>query len=112
MNTQSSNESPTRLCYMVITTLPDQAMADAYVHWLQDGHVDQVIKAGAHTGMIVRLDPSPDGKPRVMTQYIFSTQSTFDHYLQHHAPALRADGQKLFSSERGVIMQRLVGTIV
>ena len=100
-----------RICYMVIATLPSTTVADEYVSWLEDGHVDQVVKRGAHSAMIVRLDPDSAGKPRVMTQYVFATREVFDHYVTQHAPALRADGLKRFPPERGVRMERLIGTI-
>ncbi|MBY0263242.1 MAG: hypothetical protein K2Q20_12920, partial [Phycisphaerales bacterium] len=77
--------SPERICYQVVATLPDEPTARDYIAWLQDGHVDQVLAAGAHAAIIVRLDPDPAApsttKPRVMTQYIFSTRDTFDRYL-------------------------------
>ncbi len=101
-----------RICYMVITTLSNATVADEYVSWLEDGHVDQVVKGGADSAMIVRLDPDAAGHPRVMTQYVFATREVFERYVSQHAPALRADGLKRFPPERGVRMERLIGTIV
>lgn len=100
------------ICYMVVATLPNAAVADEYVAWLEDGHVDLVIKGGAHSAMIVRLDPDAAGKPRVMTQYVFATREVFDRYVAMHAPALRADGMKRFPAEHGVRMERSIGTVV
>lgn len=104
-------------CYAVIATLPDETIAQEYIQWLEDGHVDQVIDHGAHSGMIVRLERNPEegdppGSVRVMTQYIFSTRQVFDHYVQSAAPALRAEGLARFGPSRGVRMQRLVGTVL
>lgn len=106
-----------KVLYAVVATLPDEAIARDYIAWLGDGHVDQVVKGGAHSAMIVRLergadDGLPSGAARVMTQYIFATRALFDHYVQHHAPALRADGLARFGPERGVKMERMVGEIV
>ena len=101
-----------RICYMVIATLPSTTVADEYVSWLEDGHVDQVVKRGAHSAMIVRLDSDSAGKPRVMTHYVFATREVFDHYVAQHAPALRADGLKRFPPERGISFARSVGEIV
>lgn len=106
-----------KVYYAVIATLPNQAVADEYVAWLEDGHVDQVINGGAHSGMIIRLespasDQSPKGACRVMTQYIFSTREVFDRYVEHHAPTLRAEGLKRFGPERGVRMERVLGEVV
>lgn len=100
------------ICYMVIATLPNKAIAEEYVAWLEDGHVDLVVEGGAHSAMIVRLESEPGGQPRVMTQYVFATQEVFDHYVAVHAPALRADGVKRFPPERGVRMERMIGTVV
>lgn len=101
----------TRICYMVVATLPDAATAQEYVAWLEDGHVDAVINHGAHSAMIVRLEPR-SGKPRVMTQYVFPTRELFDRYVAHFAPALRADGLKKFPPERGIAFERTIGEIV
>lgn len=101
-----------RVCYMVTVTLPSQAIADEYVAWLENGHVDQVVNGGAHSAMIVRLEPDGAGHPRVMTHYVFPTREVFDHYVKHHAPVLRADGIKRFPPQRGVRMERAIGTIV
>lgn len=101
----------TRVCYMVIATLPDVETEGEYVSWLEDGHVDAVVGHGAHTAMIVRLEPAA-GRPRVMTQYIFTTRAVFDRYVSEFAPALRAEGLARFGPERGIAFERLVGEIV
>lgn len=109
-----------KVWYSVLATLPSPAVAEEYVHWLEDGHIDAVCAAGAHSAMIVRLESgtadslsavAPAAR-QVMTQYVFSTRELFDRYVQHHAPALRAEGLKKFGPERGITMQRLVGEIV
>ncbi len=123
MSTGMSTGKSTRLLYMVIATLPTPQGADEYIAWLQDGHIDAVVKGGAHSAMIVRLH-APDspgtveaGGPvasrpvRVMTQYVFPTQQVFDHYVQKHAPGLRANGLKHFGPETGVRFERVLGDI-
>lgn len=102
----------TSICYMVVATLPDGDTAAEYVAWLQEGHVDQVVMAGAQSGMIVRLESTAEGKPRVMTQYVFPSSHAFHEYVARHAPALRAEGLKKFGPERGVQMERMLGEIV
>jgi hypothetical protein len=106
-----------KIWYAVRATLPSPLLADEYVKWLEDGHLDQVLRGGAHSAMIVRLERSAsDGLPadarQVMTQYIFSTRELFDRYVEHFAPALRADGLRRFGPERGVRMERLIGEIL
>ncbi|MGD9693814.1 MAG: DUF4286 family protein [Phycisphaerales bacterium] len=98
-----------RILYTVTATLPDEATAAEYISWLEDGHVDQVVAAGAHSGMIIRLEGPT---LRVQTQYVFSTRETFDRYVERDAPALRADGLKRFPPERGIAFSREIGEIV
>lgn len=105
-----------KVYYAVTATLPTPEAADAYVHWLEDGHVDAVLRCGAHSGMIVRLERSPgDGLPRqarqVMSQYLFATRELFDRYVEHHAPALRAEGLTRFGPEQGVAFERRIGEV-
>lgn len=103
----------TRILYAVTATLPDEATAREYIAWLEDGHVDAVIKHGAHSGMIVRLDAETSGQsPRVETHYVFATRELFDRYVAKHAPTLRADGLKRFPAERGVRFERRIGEIL
>ncbi len=104
------------IVYTVTATLPTPELAEAYVAWLRGGHVDQVIDAGAHSGIIVRLDPTlaeqEAGSRRVQTQYVFASRDALDHYVRHHAPALRADGLSRFGPETGVTFERIIGEIV
>lgn len=100
----------TAIAYTVIASLPDSAIAAEYVAWLEGGHVDEVIRHGAHSAMIVRIE-DPSSPIQVETRYVFSTRDLFDRYIAHAAPMLRADGLKRFPPERGVTFQRRVGTI-
>lgn len=102
-----------RILYAVTATLPDKRVRDEYVAWLEDGHVDLVIKGGAHSALIVKLEPQEGAGPfRVETQYVFATRELFDRYVERHAPALREDGMKRFPPGRGVSMDRRIGEIV
>jgi len=98
-----------RILYMVTATLPDAETAREYIAWLEDGHVDQVIEGGAHSGMIVRLEGEP---VRVETHYVFATRARFDEYVAKHAPALREDGLKRFPPERSIQFERRIGEIL
>lgn len=99
------------IAYTVTATLPDERVCSAYVEWLQDGHVDAVIGAGAHSAMIVRLE-DPPLPIRVQTRYIFSTREALDRYLREHAPGLREDGLRRFGPETGVSFAREIGRVV
>lgn len=101
------------ICYTVTATLPDEATCASYIRWLEDGHVDAVIDGGAHSGMIVRLDPEPaGGNPRVQTVYLFPSRAAFDRYVAETAPALREDGIRRFGGIEGVSFARAIGEVV
>lgn len=100
----------TRIAYTVTATLPNESLAREYIQWLQDGHVDDVIEHGAHSGMIVRIT-DPATPIRVETRYIFSTKALFDRYVERFAPILREEGLKKFPPERGVTFERRIGEI-
>lgn len=105
------------IAYTVRATCPSPALAERYVAWLEDGHVDMVIRGGAHAATIVRLDPEPgqpggQGPRRVEVRYVFPTRAVFDRYVRDFAPALRAEGLARFGRETGVTFERSVGEIV
>lgn len=100
-----------RIAYTVIATLPDSKTADEYVQWLENGHVDDVIEHGAHSGAIVRM-VEPSAPIQVETRYIFSTTAMFDRYVKQFSPALRDEGLQKFPPERGVTFERRIGEVI
>ncbi|MGD9689546.1 MAG: DUF4286 family protein [Phycisphaerales bacterium] len=101
-----------RIAYTVRATFPSRALADEYVAWLDDGHIDQVIAGGAHSATVIRLDGAAPSSERIEVRYVFSTREIFDRYLEQHAPALRADGLKRFGPEKGIAFERTIGVIL
>jgi hypothetical protein len=99
------------ILYSVIATLPDEATRAEYIAWLEDGHIDLVVKGGAHSAMIVRV-VDPPVPPRVETRYVFATRDLFDRYVRNTAPKLREDGLRRFPPERGVVFERRLGEIL
>lgn len=99
------------ILYSVIATLPDEATRAEYIAWLEDGHVDQVVKGGAHSAMIVRV-VDPPSPLRVETRYVFATRDLFDRYVRQTAPKLREEGLRRFPAQRGVGFERRIGEIV
>ena len=99
------------IAYTVAATFPTPDLAREYVEWLEDGHIDAVVRGGAHSAMIVRLT-DPATPIRVEVRYIFSNRDVLDAYLAQHAPALRAQGLKRFPPERGVRFERTLGDVV
>lgn len=96
--------------YIVRASLPDAATADDYVAWLRDEHLAAVIRAGAQSARVVRMDA--DGGVVVEVTYEFASESALKEYLTRHAPGLRAEGLKRFGSERRITFDRRVGVVV
>lgn len=99
------------IAYTVIATFPDPGLADEYVAWFEDGHVDAVIEGGARSAMIVRVI-EPSEPTQVETRYVFRSREDFDRYVAKVAPALRADGLRRFGPERGIRMERRLGHVL
>ena len=100
------------IAYTVTAEFADVATRDEFVQWLRDGHVDAVIRAGAHSATIVVPDDSDPGSPIfVETRYIFPTRGVYEAYIQRHAPELRADGLRRFPPSRGIAYKRWVGKV-
>lgn len=98
-----------RVLYLVIATLPDEPTAAEYVRWLSGGHIAEVVRGGAESGWVVRLDAGD--RPRVMAQYVFPSRAALDRYIATDAPRLRAEGLARFPASRGVAFERHIGDI-
>lgn len=100
-----------RIAYTVVATLPSEALARAYVEWLQDGHIDAVVAGGAERGSIVVIE-EPASPRRVEARYEFASREAFDRYVTEVAPPLRAEGLARFGPEHGVVFERRVGRVL
>lgn len=81
--------------YTVRAAFDDPALAESWVAWLRDGHVAEVLAAGALRAVIVRLDDDGDGV-RYAVRYTFPSAVAFAAYERDHAPRLRAEGAGRF----------------
>jgi hypothetical protein len=79
-----------RIAYSVIATLPDAQTADEYIAWLLDGHTAAVVRGGAESAMVVRIE-HPLETVQVETRYLFPSR---------------------FGPERGIHMERRIGRII
>ena len=96
--------------YSVVATLPNKDLLCKYLDWLQNGHVQAVLRGGALRAHVVQLEPE-DGALRVRTIYEFATPQSFEAYVRDHAPALRADGLTHFGPHTGTRFDREHGLI-
>jgi hypothetical protein len=83
-----------------------RAVAAEYEAWLVDGHLADVVAAGAREASMVRLDGE---RPRLEAHYLFADAAAFARYEQGPAAALRADGLARFPPSRGVRASRRTG---
>ena len=94
--------------YTVTAEFANETMAAEWLHWLRDGHIDEVLAAGATSAEIVRLD---DAVTAFEIRYVFPDRDTFKQYDEHHAPRLQAEGLERFPESRGVQYDRSTGEI-
>lgn len=99
-----------QISYSVTATLPDRHAADRYLRWLTEGHVQEVLKGGAHDARVVELES--DHAVQVETTYLFPDRSTYETYVREHAPRLRADGLRRFGEQPGVSFTRRQGSVI
>jgi hypothetical protein len=99
------------IAYTVVATLPDEKTASEYVDWLGAGHVDAVVKGGANSGVIVRIE-EPGSPIQVESRYVFPNRGAFERYVKETAPGLRAEGLQRFGPERGIRFERRVGVVL
>ncbi len=104
-----------KIAYTVITTIKYKSVVDDWLEWIQGGHIDDVIKGGASSGQVVKMDSvesDHSGTETYEIRYIFDNRGIFEEYLEKHAPALRAEGLEKFPREDGFTYKRTVGEIL
>lgn len=97
------------ISYVVHATFTTPALREEWITWLAEGHLAEIIAAGAEDAEVTMIDGDP---PRAEARYRFSTRVMLDRYLQHHAPRLRAEGLKRFPDGSGVVLARSTGEVV
>lgn len=98
------------IAYTVTATFPDVACRDEYVRWLGEGHVGQVVTAGATEGLVVVIE-DPSSPMQVESRYTFASRDALERYLEGPAVRLRTEGLARFGQGRGVTFKRTIGEI-
>ncbi len=105
--------SENTIVYEVVAKLPSESIAERYVGWMLNGHAAAVVAGGARAASVERLTESKDQGPiRVRSRYEFANMRAYESYVEHHAPALRAEGQRLFPAAGGIEFSRSVWVLV
>jgi dipeptidase E len=96
------------VAYTVAATFQEGAVAEEWLRWLREGHLAEVRTCGACDVEVIELD-GPERSFEV--RYHFATRQAFEAYERDHAPRLRAEGLRLFPTERGVTYRRSLGVV-
>lgn len=105
MNEQDQGAS---FVYTVRATFEDPAIAQEWIDWLKDGHMQRVLNHGATDCEIVSVE-APEAT--IDVRYHFPSRDSFTNYELNHAPQLRAENLKTFPPDRGIAYERSVGVV-
>jgi hypothetical protein len=94
--------------YTVTARFPRSETAAAWIAWMRDEHLEDVIAAGALRGSVIALDGET---PSAEARYEFANRAAYEEYLHNHAPRLRARGNDLFGNA-GLAYERRAGEVV
>ncbi len=98
--------------YTVTGEFDDPTVAGEWVAWLRDGHLADVLAAGAEEAVLVRLEPTAEAQLKFEVRFRFADAAAFARYEKEGAPKLRAEGLAKFPASRGVRMTRTLGEIL
>lgn len=98
--------------YTVRVQMDDPSVATEWLAWMREGHLADVVRAGATSAEVIAVD-RPSGGPAVFeARYSFDSRESFTRYEREHAPRLRAEGLARFPINRGVAYERSTGEVV
>jgi len=101
------------IAYTVICTVRYKSKAEEWLAWLRGGHIAEVLKCGASSAEVVKLDTDADDKPVTYEiRYKFDSRGKFEEYIEQHAPRLRREGYELFPPEDGFLYSRTSGDVL
>ncbi len=86
------------VAYTVRATLADPAVADAWIAWLRDVHLTEVLAAGALDCEVLRGELD-DGGVYCEVRYHFTDATAFARYEREEAPRLRDEAARRFAPE-------------
>jgi hypothetical protein len=107
----SGATSPATFHYVVRCTFSAEAadLAVEWLDWLTDGHLADVLAAGALSADVIRVS-GPELRYEV--HYRFADSKSFAQYERDHAHRLRAEGLARFPPERGLHYERWTGDLI
>ena len=79
--------------YEVTITLSDGKTQDEWREWMLKEHLPEVMRAGAVTARLIKLDNPP---LTYLAQYTFFSRAAFGRYVSEHQPRLRQEALSRF----------------
>ncbi len=92
--------------YVVCCRIDRSDKAREWLAWLRNGHIADVIKGGALSAEIFKLDDEGSGLETYEIHYRFASRAAFDDYKVLHAARLQAEGLALFPPAEGFVYSR------
>jgi hypothetical protein len=76
-----------------VTTKVNWTIHEAWLPWMKEKHLPEVMASGCFTDMrFVRiLETDETEGPTYAAQFHAATMEDYKHYIEHHAPLLRKD---------------------
>lgn len=84
-----------------VTVKPDQDIADVYVDWLKNEHIQEVVATGCFDSFRfykILAEDERDGASYNI-QYITTDMSRYFDYINDHAPLMRSKGKEKFGEK-------------
>lgn len=84
-----------------VTVKPDRDIEEAYVRWLKDEHILEVVETGCFDSFrffkVLAEDESDGASYNI--QYVTTEMARYFDYLERHAPSMRAKGKEKFGEK-------------
>ena len=74
-----------------VTCKVDHACASAWLHWMRNEHIPEIISTGCftHATILRLLDQDEEDGVTYAIQYHANDRSNYDDYIDHHANTMR-----------------------
>jgi hypothetical protein len=91
-----------------VTVAVDKAIEEDWLRWMKTIHIPDVLRSGKFTHhKIYRVLSQEKETTSYAVQFFIRSMDELQHYLTHHAPALRQESQQKFG-ERQVAFRTLL----
>ncbi len=83
-----------------VTISLDESIHEEWVKWMKTTHIPQVLATGCFIqNRMLRLLNEEDNGITYAMQYLSKDMATYERYQKEFAPALKADGERLFGGK-------------